>query len=75
MNTTKLTAAVEEYLSDLRKIRASGGATERALLLPSFNQSAERHWRHAQAQGILRLRSAGRPTSKPIPCSDCQGRR
>ena len=34
MNTTKLTSAVEEYLSDLRKIRASGGATDERSYYP-----------------------------------------
>ena len=38
MNTTKLTSAVEEYLTDLRRIRASGGATsERSYYPPLTN--------------------------------------
>ena len=38
MNTTKLTSAVEAYLSDLRRIRASGGATsERSYYSPLTN--------------------------------------
>ena len=38
MNTTKLTSAVEAYLSDLRRIRASGGATsERSYYPPLTN--------------------------------------
>ena len=38
MNTTKLTSAVEEYLNDLRRIRASGGATsERSYYPPLTN--------------------------------------
>ena len=36
--TTKLTAAVEDYLADLRRIRASGGATgERSHYPPLTN--------------------------------------
>ena len=34
MNTTKLTSVVDEYLSDLRKIRASGGATDERSYYP-----------------------------------------
>ncbi len=38
MNTTNLTSAVEEYLTDLRRIRASGGATdERSYYSPLAN--------------------------------------
>ncbi len=38
MNTTKLTSAIEEYLTDLRRIRASGGATsERSYYPPLSN--------------------------------------
>ena len=38
MNTTKLTSAVEEYLTDLRRIKASGGATsERSYYPPLTN--------------------------------------
>ena len=38
MNTTKLTSAVEQYLTDLRRIRASGGATsERSYYPPLIN--------------------------------------
>ena len=38
MSTTKLTPAVEEYLTDLRRIRASGGATgERSYYPPLTN--------------------------------------
>ena len=38
MSTTKLTSAVEEYLTDLRRIRASGGATgERSYYPPLTN--------------------------------------
>ena len=38
MNTTKLTSAVEQYLTDLRRIRASGGATsERSYYPPLTN--------------------------------------
>ena len=38
MNTTKLTSAVEHYLTDLRRIRASGGATsERSYYPPLTN--------------------------------------
>ncbi len=34
--TTKLTTAVEEYFSDLRRIRASGGATGERPYYPAF---------------------------------------
>ena len=34
MNTTKLTLAIEEYLSDLRRIKASGGATDERSFYP-----------------------------------------
>ena len=38
MNTTNLTSAVEDYLTDLRRIRASGGATdERSYYSPLAN--------------------------------------
>ena len=38
MNTSKLTSAVEQYLTDLRRIRASGGATsERSYYPPLTN--------------------------------------
>lgn len=38
MNTTKLTSAIEVYLTDLRRIRASGGATsERSYYAPLTN--------------------------------------
>ena len=38
MNTTKLISAVEDYLTDLRKIRASGGGTgERSYYPPLTN--------------------------------------
>ena len=38
MNTTKLTSAIEAYLTDLRRIRASGGATsERSYYPPLSN--------------------------------------
>ena len=38
MNTTKLATAVEAYLADLRRIRASGGATgERSYYSPLAN--------------------------------------
>ena len=38
MSTTKLVSAVEEYLTDLRKIRASGGGTgERSSYPPLTN--------------------------------------
>ena len=38
MTTTRLTAAVQEYFSDLRQVRASGGATqERSLYGPLRN--------------------------------------
>ena len=52
MSTTKLVSAVEEYLTDLRKIRASGGGMgERSL--PSPDQPPERSWEHTQTKGIL----------------------
>ena len=35
--TTKLTAAVEAYLDDLRRIRASGGATGERSYYPPLN--------------------------------------
>lgn len=34
MNTKKLTSAIEEYLTDLRRIRASGGATDERSFYP-----------------------------------------
>jgi hypothetical protein len=36
MSTTKLTLTVEEYLTDLRRIRASGGATGERSFYPAL---------------------------------------
>ena len=35
-NTTKLTSIVEEYLSELRRLRASGGATDELSTHPAL---------------------------------------
>ena len=46
--------AVEQYFTDLRNIRASGGSTPETVLLPTAHQLAQRRRRHAQTQGLLR---------------------
>ena len=55
MNTTKLVSAVEDYLTDLHKIRASGGGTgERSYYPPLTNLlNAVGAWEHTQTKGVL----------------------
>ena len=54
--TARLTAAVETYLADLQRVRASGGATGERSSYGTAGEPAQCHRRNAQAQGLLRRR-------------------
>ena len=62
--TTKLTAAVEEYFADLRRVRVSGGATQERFTVWTTRQSPDGGRRDAQAERVLRL-GASRPGRGP----------
>ena len=50
----KLTAAMEEYLAELRRIRATGGGTGELSYYPPLNNLLKRRGRLTEAQGELR---------------------
>ena len=56
---TKLTTAVETYLTDLRRIRASGGATGERSYYPALSALLDAVGSNAETQGVLRGRTRG----------------